>query len=138
VIAAAGVLGLLAAVPQPQGAGPAVVLGAAGLAWAAAHGSGSPPVRLTLLLAALLAVHHQAAALGAALPVTARPDRRLLVRFGRHLVLVLALSGLLAVLALGVPRPGGSVPLELAGLLGAVLATALLVGLGRPRPPGRR
>ena len=41
--------------------------------------------RLTLLLAALLAVHHQAAALAAALPVTARVDRRLLARSATHL-----------------------------------------------------
>ncbi|MFL6130722.1 MAG: hypothetical protein ACJ73E_16870 [Mycobacteriales bacterium] len=130
-IAAAGVLGLLFAVPEPQGAGPAVVLGAAALSWAARHGSGSPPVGLTLLLAVLLAVHHQAAALAAALPVTARVDRRLLARFGGHVALVLGLSGLLAGLALGLARPGGSVPLELAGLTGAVVATAVLVLLGR-------
>lgn len=136
-IAVAGVLGLLFAVPQPEGAGPAVVLAAAALAWAARHGSESPPVGLTLLLAVLLAVHHQAAALAAAVPVTARVDRRLLVRFGAHLALLLALSGLLATLALGIARPGGSVPLELAGLVGAVLATAVLVLLGRLRRPGR-
>jgi hypothetical protein len=135
VIAVLGVLGLLGAVPQPQSAGPAIVLGAAALSWAAAHGSGSPPGWLTLLLAGLLAVHHQAAALAAALPVTARADRRLLIHFGRHLALVLALSGLLAVLALGVARPGGSALLELAGLVGAVLVTAVLVGLGRMHGP---
>ena len=133
MIAGVGALGLLLAVSQPQGGGPAIVLGAAALAWAARHGSGSPPVGRTLLLAGLLAVHHQAAALAAALPVTVRVDPRLLLRFGGHLALVLALSGLLAVLALGVARPGGSVLLERAGLVGAVLATAVLVLLGRLR-----
>jgi hypothetical protein len=137
MIAVAGGLGLLLAVPQPEGPGPAVVLAAAVVAWAARHGSESPPVGLTLLLAVLLAVHHQAAALAAAVPVTARVDRRLLVRFGAHLALVLALSALLAALALGIARPGGSVPLELAGLAGAVLATAVLVMLGRQRRAGR-
>lgn len=133
MIAAVGALGLLLAVSQPHSSGAGVVLGAAALAWAARHGSGSPPVGLTLLLAGLLAVHHQAAALAAALPVTARVDPRLLVRFGAHLALVLGLSGLLAVLALGVARPGGSVLLERAGLVAAVLATAVPVLLGRLR-----
>jgi hypothetical protein len=140
MIAAVGALGLLLAVLQPEGAGPALVIGAAALAWAARHGSGSPPAGLTLLLAVLLAVHHQAAALAAALPVTARVHPRLLLRFGRHLALVLALSGLLAVLVLGIARPGGSVLLERAGLVGAVLAAAVLVLLGRLRraPAGDR
>ena len=127
--------------PQPQSAGPAIVLGAAVLAWAVQYGAATPPVGRTLLLAVLLAVHHQAAALAAALPVTALLDRRLLVRFGTHLALVLALSGLVAVLALGVARPGGSVLLEVAGLVGTVLATAVLVLLGllrrAPAGPGR-
>ena len=134
-IAATGVLGLLLAVAQPQGPGPAVVLGAAALSWAAAHEAKPPAVWTTLLLGVLLAVHHQAAALAAAVPTTARVDRRLLARFGRHLALALALSGPVAVLALGVARPGGSVPLELAGLLAAVLLTGVLVLLGRRRRP---
>ncbi|HZB50821.1 MAG TPA: hypothetical protein VE547_17170, partial [Mycobacteriales bacterium] len=111
--------------------------GAAALAWAAGSGRAAPPVPPTLLLALLLAVHHQAAALAAALPVTARVDRRLLVRAGTHVGLVLALSVLVAVLALGVARPGGSVPLELAGLAAAVLATGALVVAGRVRPARR-
>ena len=136
VIALVGVLGLLVGVAQPQGHGPTVVLAAAALCWAARYGDDPPPVPATLLLAALLAVHHHAAALAAALPVTARVDRRLLARFGTHLALVLALSGLLAVPALGLARPGSSVPLEIAGLAGAVVATAVLVAAGR-RPAGR-
>jgi len=137
LVAAVGVVGLLAAVAQPHSAGPAVVLGASAAAWAAASGAAAPPVPLTLLLAVLLAVHHQTAALAAALPVTARVDRRLLIRTGTHLGLVLALSGLVAVFALGVARPGGSVPLELAGLAAAVLATAALVIAGRVGPARR-
>lgn len=141
VAAAVGALGLLVAVSQPQGVGPAIVLGAAVLAWAARYGAAAPPLGRTLLLAVLLAVHHQAAALAAALPVTALLDRRLLVRLGTHLALVLALSGLVAVLALGVARPGGSVLLEVAGLVGTVLATAVLVLLGlvrrAPADPGQ-
>ena len=135
MVALIGLLGLLSAVVQPYGSGPAIVIGAAALAWAARHGSTLPPVTLTLLLAALLAVHHQAAALAAALPVTARVDRRLLARSATHLGLVLALSGLVAVLALGVARPGGSVPLELGGLAAAVAAVAMLVVAGRRGGP---
>jgi hypothetical protein len=136
LVALVGGLGLLVGVAQPQGHGPTLVLTVAALCWAAQYGGDAPPVPATLLLAVLLAVHHQAAALAAALPVTARVDRRLLARFGTHLALVLALSGLLAVPALGLARPGGSVPLEVAGLAAAVVATAVLVAAGR-RPAGR-
>ena len=48
---------------------------------------------------------------------------------------MLALSGLVAVLALGVARPGGSVPLELGGLAAAVAAVAMLVVAGRRGGP---
>lgn len=130
-----GVLGLLAAVPRPRGSGAAVVLGAAAIGYAARYGTRPPPVAETLLLAAALAVHHQAAALAAALPPTCRVDRAVLARFGGHAVLVLALSAVVAVLALGLGRPGGSVPLELLGLVAAVLATAVPVLLGRARRP---
>ncbi len=133
VVAFVGVVGLLAAVAQPYSEGPAVVLGATAATWAAGHGATLPPVPATLLLAALLAVHHQTAALIATLPVTARVDRRLLTRAGTHLGLVLGLSGLVAALALGVARPGGSVPLELGGLAAAVVATGALVVAGRAR-----
>lgn len=135
VVALVGVLGLLTAVPQPYGIGPTIVLAAAAIGWAVRHGTSAPPVGQTLLLAVALALHHQAAALAAVLPVTANVDRRLLVRFGWHAVLVLALSAAVAVLALGVSRPGGSVPLELAGLAAAVLAAAVPVLLGLARRP---
>ncbi len=135
-----GVLGLVAAVTVPDGAGPAVVLGGCGAAWAVRYGTGAPPLLPTLLLAAALAVHHQVAALAAVLPPTARVDRTVLRRFASHGGLVVALSAAVAVLALGVARPGRSVPLELAGLAAAVLVAAVPVLLalgGRPgRPPG--
>lgn len=140
LLALVGALGLLAAVTVPDGAGPAVVLGACGAAWAARHGTYLAPLPQTLLLAAALAVHHQAAALAAVLPPTARTDRAVLQRFGSHGMLVLALSAAVAVLALGVARPGGSVPLELAGLAAAVLAAAVPVVLAQARGsrPDRR
>jgi hypothetical protein len=138
VIVAIGLLGLLAAVAHPDGAGPAVVVGAAAVAWTSRYGTAAPPVGTTLVLAIALAVHHQAATLSAALPPAARASRELLARFATHAALVLALSAAVAVLALAVARPGGSVPLELAGLAAAVLATAVPVLLARTRAgPGR-
>jgi hypothetical protein len=136
VVALVGALGLLVAVARPDGPGPAVVLGAASLAWVIRYGTSPPPVVPTLLLAAALAMHHQAAALDAALPPTARVDPAVLLRFGAHAAVVLALSSGTALVALGVARPGGSVPLELAGFAAAVAATAVLVALARG-PGGR-
>ena len=133
VVAAVGVLGLLAAVAEPDGAGPAVVLGAVVVAWTSRYGTAAAPTGTTLALAAALALHHQAATLSAALPPTARATRELLGRFAAHAALVLALSAAVAVLALAVARPGGSVPLELVGLAAAVLAAAVPVLLARSR-----
>jgi hypothetical protein len=86
----------------------------------------------TTVLALLLAVHHQAAALAAALPVRATVERALLVRFARHGVLVLGLTLLVGALVLGLARPGGSVPLELLGVAAAVVAITVPVVLSRP------
>jgi hypothetical protein len=129
-----GAGGVLAAALHPGGLGPAVVLGTVALAWATDSGLADAPVGGTLLIAVALAVHHQAAALAAALPPTARVERAVLVRFGRHGALVLALSAPVALLALAVARPGGSVPLELLGLAAAVTAAAVPVLLGRGTP----
>ncbi|HYT10560.1 MAG TPA: hypothetical protein VEL73_07855, partial [Mycobacteriales bacterium] len=90
LVALVGVLGLVAAAVRPDGPGPAVVLGAAALAWTVRYGTRPPPVAPTLLLAALLALHHQAAALAGALPPVATVQAAVLLRFGRHTVLVLA------------------------------------------------
>jgi hypothetical protein len=131
LIALVGAVGLLVAAARPDSAGSAVVLGAAALAWTVRYGLTRPPVAATLVLAVALALHHQAAALAAALPPTANVEPALLLRFGLHTAVVLAVSAAVAVLALAVGRPGGSVPLELAGLLAVVLVVAVPVVLSR-------
>jgi hypothetical protein len=129
VIAGAG--GLLAAVIQPGGLGPAVVIGGAATAWVVRYGGDPPPAAGTVLLALALAVHHQAAALAAALPSTARVDRAVLVRFGGHGALVLALSAVIGALALLLARPAGSSSLELLGIVAVVVAVTVPVLLSR-------
>jgi hypothetical protein len=129
-----GGFGLLSAAANPGGLGPGVVLAAAGLAWVLRYGGDAPPVAGTAGLALLLALHHQAAALAAALPVRATVERALLVRFARHGALVLGLTAVVGVLALGLARPGGSVPLELLGIVAAVAAVSVPVLLSRFGP----
>lgn len=140
VLVVLGLLCLALAVRRPGGSGPALVLGAAAGAWAVKHGTGeAAPLAGTLLVALAAAAHHQAAALAAALPPGARVDRAVLVRFARHAGLVLGLTAAVAVFALAVARPGGSIPLEVLGLTAAVLAAAVPVLLGRadiPADPG--
>jgi hypothetical protein len=130
---ALGAMGLVAALVNPGGLGPAAVIGGAAAAWAIRYGVHDAPIAGTMLLALALAVHHQAAALAAALPSAARVQRAVLVRFARHGGLVLALTAVVG-LALGVTRPGGSVPLELLGLVAAVAAITVPVVLSRVAP----
>jgi hypothetical protein len=127
----AGLAGLVAAALRPDSLGPAAVLAAAGLAWAVDSGTDQAPAPGTVLVAVALAVHHQAAALAAALPPRATVEPAVLARAGRHLALVLGLTVPVALVALALARPGGSVPLELLGLAAAVLAVAVPVGLSR-------
>ena len=132
VVAVLGGFGLLSAAANPGGLGPGVALAGAALAWVLRYGVEQPPVLGTTVLALLLAVHHQAAALAAALPVRATVQRVVLVRFARHGVLVLGLTLLVGALALGLARPGGSVPLELLGVAAALVAITVPVVLSRP------
>jgi hypothetical protein len=134
LLIALGGIGLVASVVNPGGLGPAGVIGAAAAAWAFRYGVQDAPIAGTVLLALALAVHHQTAALAAALPSAARVQRAVLVRFARHGGLVLALTAVVAGLALGVTRPGGSVPLELLGLIAAVAAITVPVVLSRVGP----
>jgi hypothetical protein len=131
--AVVGALGLLAALVRPGGLGPGVVIAGAATAWLLRYDADQPPVAGTVLLALALALHHQAAALAAALPVRARVHRDVLIRFARHGGLVLALTAVVAALALGLARPGGSEPLELLGLAAAVVAITVPVLLSRSR-----
>jgi hypothetical protein len=140
VAAVLGGFGLIAAAISPGGLGPGVVLAGAGLAWVLHYGVDAPPVVGTAGLAFALTLHHQAAALAAALPVRASVERALLIRFVGHGALVLGLTAVVGVLVLGLARPGGSVPLELLGVVAAVVAVAVPVLLSRSgaREPGAR
>lgn len=129
--AVVGALGLLAALVRPGGLGPGVVIAGAAAAWLLRYGADQPPIAGTLLLALALALHHQAAALAAALPVRARVHRDVLVRFARHGGVVLALTAVVAAIALGIARPGGSAALEVLGLAAAVAAITVPVLLSR-------
>ncbi|HEX6756425.1 MAG TPA: hypothetical protein VF109_10850 [Mycobacteriales bacterium] len=131
LVALAGAVGLLVSVARPDSGGSAVVLGAAAIAWTVRYGLSRPPVAATLVLAVALALHHQAAALSAALPPTATAEPAVLLRFGLHTAVVLALSAAVAIVALAVGRPGGSVPLELAALVAVAVVTAVPVWLSR-------
>jgi hypothetical protein len=131
VVALVGALGLAAAAARPDGPGPAIVLGAAAAAWTLRYGLGRPPVVPTLVLAVALALHHQSAALAAALPPGAEVDPAVPLRFALHAALVLAVSGPVAAVALGAGRPGGSVPLEIAGLLAVAVVIAVPIFLRR-------
>jgi hypothetical protein len=134
VAAVLGGFGLLSAAGNPGGMGPGIVLGGAALAWVLHYGADAPPLAGTAVLALLLALHHQAAALAAALPVRARVERALLVRFARHGALVLGLTAAVGVVVLGLARPGASVPLELLGVAAAVVAVTVPVVLSRSGP----
>ncbi|HST63598.1 MAG TPA: hypothetical protein VLM05_00290 [Mycobacteriales bacterium] len=133
LVAGAGALGLLAALIRPGGLGPGVVIGGAAGAWLLRYGVDQPPVAGTVALTLALGLHHQAAALAAALPVRAGVHRDVLIRFARHGALVLALTAVVAAIALGITRPGGSTPLELLGLAAAVAAITVPVLLSRSR-----
>jgi hypothetical protein len=132
-----GALGLVVALIRPGGLGPAVVIGGAATAWVLRYGGDPAPAAGTVLLALALAVHHQAAALAAALPPTAQVDRAILVRFARHGALVLAASAAIGAFALLLSRPAGSSSLELLGIVAVVVAVIVPVLLSRsgPREP---
>jgi hypothetical protein len=129
-----GALGLVAALIEPRGIGPAVLIGGAAAAWMLRYGGDPAPVAGTVLLALALAVHHQAAALAAVLAPTARVDRAVLVRFARHGALVLASSAAIGALAFLLDRPAGSSSLELLGIVAVMVAVTVPVLLSRSSP----
>jgi hypothetical protein len=135
LVALLGVPALLAAVVRPGGAGPAVVLGAAAGAWAMRYGVSSAPLGPAFGLAAVLYLHHAAAALGAAMPATATVDGEILLRWGAQAAAVLGLTGVAAGGLRVLGRPAASPVLELVGIAAAVGLAALLVALARS---GRR
>jgi hypothetical protein len=135
-----GTLGLMSALIQPGGLGPAVVIGGAAGAWVVRYGGDPASGAGTVLLALTLALHHQAAGLAAALPPRARVDPALVVRFARHGGLVLAAAAVVAAPALLLAHPAGSSSLEVLGVVAVVIAVVVPVLLSRsgPREPGAR
>jgi hypothetical protein len=127
LLALVGVPALLSAVVNPDGAGPAVVLGAAGAAWALRYGVSTPPLDATLALAGALAVHHSTAALCAAMPRTSRIDPAVVLRWAGQVAVVLAVAAAVAAAARLLGRPAASVPLEIAGVAAVVALAAVAV-----------
>lgn len=131
LLALLAVPALVVAAARPDGAGPAVVLGAAAAAWTTRYGVAAAPLGTTLALAAALYLHHLTAALLAGTPPAAAVDADVLARWGAHAALVLGVTGGIAALAGALGRPGPSVPLELAGIGVALALAAVLVLLAR-------
>ncbi len=134
VLLAVGILGALMAAVVPDSPGATITLVLVAVVWVIAYGlHGVPPIALTAALAADLYLFHTLAALCAAMPPTARIDTRLLTDWGRHALITLAASAVVAAGAFGLPRLQGSLPLELAGLLAVIALTAIPVWLARAR-----
>jgi hypothetical protein len=140
VLAAALVLigtpALVGAVAEPDGPGPALVLGTAVAAWVIRYGVAAPPLEITLALAVALALHHATAALCAAMVPTSRVEPVVVRRWAGRVAagLVPAAGAAVAIRWLG--RPAASVPLEFAGIAAVVVLVAAPVALsrlGRPR-----
>ncbi len=131
LLALVAVPALLAGVLNPDGAGPAVVLGAAGAAWTLRYGVSTPPVDATLAVAGAVAVHHSTAALCAAMAPTSRIDPAVVLRWAAQVAVVLAVAVAAAGAVRLLGRPGASVPLETAGVAAVVGLVAVAVFLAR-------
>jgi hypothetical protein len=127
LVALLGALALPAAVASPEGPGPAVVLGTAAAAWTIRYGVSTPPFDATLAVAGALILHHSTAALCAAMPLTSRIEPRVVLRWAGQLAVVLALAGAVAAGVRLLGRPAASVPLELLGVVAAVVVVAVPV-----------
>jgi hypothetical protein len=134
VLIVVALLGALMAAVAPETPGAAITFVMVAVLWLVAYGlHGAPSILLTTGLAADLYVFHTLTALCAAMPATARIDPEVLIRWSRHALVTLAVSGVVAVVAFVLPRLTGSLPLELAGLLAVVALTAVPVWLARTR-----
>jgi hypothetical protein len=118
-------------VAMPGGDAPLGVLIAATVSWLAGWGGELPPVATTVLLGAVLYLHHVTAALAAAMPASATLDRSLLRRWSIPLLagaLGLLIAALAAYRTTQLPL---SPTLQLAGLIGTLLTAGLLALLAR-------
>ena len=131
VVALFVLVALPVAAARPGSDAPAVVVGAAALSWLVGYGGQLPPAAATVLLGAVLYVHHLTAAFAAAAPATALLDPRLLPHWSVPLLAGLATLGAAAVAAYGTHELPLSPVLQIAGLVGVLAATGLLVLLTR-------
>jgi len=116
---------------RPTSDASTVVLGGTGVAWVIGYGGHLPPAAATVLLGAVLYLHHVAASFAAAMPPTAMPDRRLAARWSVPLLAGLTALGAAAVTAYGTHELPLSPVLQIAGLAGVLAAAGLLVLLTR-------
>jgi hypothetical protein len=126
-----GLAGVLVAAVRPGSDGATAVLGGLGVSWIIGYGGHTPPAGPTVLLGALLYVHHLAAAYAAATPPTALPDRRLARRWAVPLLAGLLALPPAAAAAYGTHQLPLSPVLQLAGLAGVLTTAALIVLLTR-------
>ena len=131
VVAWLGLVAVPAAAVRPGGDGPAVVVGGLAASWVIGYGGHLPPMGATVLLGALLYLHHVAAAYAAATPATAMPDRSVVRRWSVPL-----LAGLLALVAAAAAAYGTrqlplSPVLQLAGLAGVLGIAGVVAVLAR-------
>jgi hypothetical protein len=134
VLIVVALLGALMAAVAPETPGAAITFVMVAVLWLVAYGlHGAPSIVVTTGLALDLYVFHTLTALCAAMPATARIDPEVLIRWSRHALITLAVSGVVAAVAFVLPRLTGSLPLELAGLLAVVALTAVPVWLARTR-----
>jgi hypothetical protein len=124
-------LALPVAAVRPASDASSVVLGGTAVSWLVGYGGHLPPAAATVLLGALLYVHHLAASFAAAVPATALLDRRLAAHWSVPLLAGLAALAAAAVAAYGTHELPLSPVLQIAGLAGVLTAAGLLVLLTR-------
>jgi hypothetical protein len=121
------VVGLNVAVAFPSRGGSLVLFGAFLLSWTSATGwHSTPSVWRTVLAVLAVYVVHVTSALAAFVPVEARVDRGVLVRYLRGTVPAVLAAAVLVAADLLIPRAHGSAVIE---LVGAVALAAVVVGV---------
>lgn len=130
----AGWVALLAApfaVVLPGSDAPVTVLGGIAVSWVVGYGGHVPPVADTVVLGALLYLHHVVAALAGSTPPTAFLDPALARRWSAPLLAGLAGLALGAAAAYGTHQLPLSPVLQIAGLVGVLVTAGVLVVLTR-------
>ncbi|HET6210339.1 MAG TPA: hypothetical protein VFD94_08150 [Jatrophihabitans sp.] len=130
---AAVVVGIAIAVLSPDRGGPAFAVAAGIGGWFAGFGvHGSPPALRVLGFAFALYLLLSSTALAAAVPLTARLERRAALRWALRWLGYAGVAGLFAAISYGIDASiegYGSYPVELAGLAGAVAVVGCAVWL---------